>query len=79
MPSWLGGLFSLLGTAAKLLASFLHDKEVRQGATAAQVAADEKETIRDVQTAAEARQGADRNLAQHPDQLRDDDGFKRPD
>lgn len=79
MPAWLGGLFSFLGTALKLIAQAWRDSQERKAGATAQAADEQKETIREIQTATDARDAAHGDIVSHPDRLREDDGFKRPD
>lgn len=76
--SWAGVLAALLGLAGKVLALF-QARGQRQAGAQAQASAQKDQVIHDIETANDARRAAEHELAVHPERIREDDGFKRPD
>ena len=71
-------LKGLLGALTLILGLF-RDKSLRQEGVKTQELQDTKEMLHDVKTANDAGAAIERELVLHPDRVRNDDGFKRPD
>lgn len=71
-------LASLLRVAGVVLGLFREQRARKDGAQD-QAAATIEQVNHDVAKAQEARVAVEHDLAVHPDRLRDDDGFRRPD
>ena len=79
--TWLLALLTAIGKALGLLQSHQEqqaDKAVTKAGETAQKAAQQEQVIHEVQAAERVRADAVAERVLHPERLRDDDGFKRP-
>jgi hypothetical protein len=76
--SWAGFAAGVLAFLTRLF-DLLNAKRLRQEGASAQMIVQQEQVIDEVATAHEARIGVERDLALHPERLREDDGFRRPD
>lgn len=74
-----GAILGALAKLAELVVGIFRDRALVQSGKTAEVAAVQTETLHDVQAANDARDAVGRDIALHPERLRDDDGFKRAD
>lgn len=73
--SLVGGLFSLAGK----IFDWLYAKRLVDAGRTAQQLESLKEQVDAAKKAVDARIAVERDLAAHPDRVRDDDGFRRTD
>lgn len=76
--SWLNIIGVLLGLVQNLV-SYLHERKVIDAATKEVLLQNAQDSLEVIAKARAARQAVRDELNKHPERLRDDDGFKRPD